>query len=217
MRNTVLLLVAGPTLFGCLNSAESGSEQHGIGANEHVSGNSVPTIHGDPSPGVMFGEKYVFEPSAIDADSDTLSYNIQNKPAWALFDAVTGAISGQPTIGDVGVYENIVISVSDGKSSISLPAFSITVSQSALGAVTLSWFAPTRNSDGTPLQDLAGYKIYYRRSPGTYDYVVRIDNPGITTYVIEQLSPATYFFNATSFNTSGVESSFSEEVMRTVD
>ena len=27
--------------------------------------------------------------------------------------------------------------------------------------VTLSWDPPTTNADGTPLTDLAGYKVYY--------------------------------------------------------
>jgi hypothetical protein len=107
--------------------------------------------------------------------------------------------------------------VSDGKSTTSLQTFAITVSQSALGAVTLSWVAPTQNSDGSPLTDLAGYKIYYRTEIENYYQEIRIDNPGITTYVIEQLSPATYFFAATAYNISGVESAFSGKVMRVVD
>ena len=100
--------------------------------------------------------------------------------------------------------------------SASLPVFSITVSQTAEGVVTLSWVAPTENSDGSPLMDLAGYKIYLRKNSGSYDQEIQIDNPSITTYVVEQLSPATYYFAATAFNSSGVESSFSDEVTRTV-
>jgi hypothetical protein len=73
-------------------------------------------------------------------------------------------------------------------------------------------------SSYTPaLMDLAGYKIYYRKSSGSYVQEVRIDNPSISTYVVDQLSPDTYYFAATAFNTSGVESSFSSEVARTVN
>jgi hypothetical protein len=142
---------------------------------------------------------------------------VKNLPSWANFESATGELYGLPGLGDIGVYENIQISVSDGNSTSALRAFTVTVSQSALGSVTLSWVAPTQNSDGSPLMDLAGYKIYYRNGSGGYSDNIRIDNPGLTTYVVDQLTPATYYFAATAFNASGVESSFSSEVVRMVN
>jgi len=86
------------------------------------------------------------------------------------------------------------------------------------GAVTLSWQPPMQNSDGTPLMDLAGYNIYVGTSSETYDYrQVRLNNPGLTAYVVEQLAPDTYYFAATAFNASGVESAFSGEIVRTIN
>ncbi len=35
------------------------------------------------------------------------------------------------------------------------------------GTITLAWDAPTTNTDGTPLTDLAGYKIYYGPTSGS--------------------------------------------------
>ena len=130
---------------------------------------------------------------------------------------MSGRLSGQPTLGDVGTYEDINITVSDGIASRFLKAFTITVSQSAFGSVTLSWAAPTENSDGSPLIDLAGYKIYYGRSSGEYDHEVRLESPGYTTYVVEQLVPDTYYFAATAFNSIGVESGFSAEAIQVVN
>ena len=62
-----------------------------------------------------------------DPDSDTLGFTIQNRPAWASFDTATGRLSGTPTAANVGTFSNIVISVSDGKATASLAAFTITV------------------------------------------------------------------------------------------
>ena len=77
----------------------------------------------------------------------------------------------------------------------------------ANGAVTLSWQPPTQNADGTPLMDLAGYNIYVGTGSDNYDYrQVRLDNPGLTAYVVENMNPGTYYFAATAFNSSGVES-----------
>ena len=81
------------------------------------------------------------------------------------------------------------------------------------GSATLSWEAPTTRSDGSPLTNLAGYYIYYGRMSGVYDYEIRIDNPGITTYVIENLTPGTWYFVLTSFDSDDIESDYSEEVV----
>ena len=85
-----------------------------------------------------------------------------------------------------------------------------------LGSATLSWTAPTLNTDNSPLTDLAGYKIYYGTEPGHYHAVVRLDNPGITTYVVEYLTPNTYYFAVTAFNSAGIESRLSGEARKQV-
>jgi hypothetical protein len=86
------------------------------------------------------------------------------------------------------------------------------------GSVALIWQPPTENADGSPLTDLSGYNIYVGMTSNTYDYMeIRLDNPGLTAYVVDNLDPGTYYFAATSFNASGVESSFSAEVVMIVD
>jgi hypothetical protein len=82
--------------------------------------------------------------------------------------------------------------------------------------VTLTWDAPTLNDDGTTLTDLAGYRLYWSTTPGTYPNSVTIDTPGVTTYVIENLAPGTYEFVATAINAQGVESGYSNSATMTV-
>lgn len=72
------------------------------------------------------------------------------------------------------------------------------------------------NTDGTALTDLAGYRIYWGQTAGNYPNSVSINNPGITTYVIENLASGSYTFVATSFNTDGVESGYSAPATKTV-
>jgi hypothetical protein len=86
------------------------------------------------------------------------------------------------------------------------------------GSVTLTWQPPTENADGSPLTDLSGYNIYVGMTSNTYDYMeIRLDNPGLTAYVVDNLDPGTYYFAATAFNSLGIESAFSGEVARTVN
>ena len=79
---------------------------------------------------------------------------------------------------------------------------------------TLSWDEPTTNTDETNLTDLAGYKIYYGTSPGTYDSA--IDVADVATYTITDLSPATYYFVVTAYDEAGNESNYSNEVSKTI-
>ena len=179
--------------------------------------NSAPQITGTPDTNVTVGQNYLFTPTASDVDGDQLTYSIQNRPGWGQFNTSTGALSGSPQSGDVGSYANITISVSDGSLTNSLTGFAITVNQISTGSATLSWIPPTENDDGTPLTDLAGYKIYYGTTPGSYPNQITINNPGIASYVVDNLTSNTWYFVSTSFNSTGVESPFSNVATRTVN
>ncbi|MEO5333424.1 MAG: tandem-95 repeat protein [Magnetococcus sp. YQC-5] len=89
--------------------------------------NDPPSISGVPSTGVLDNSPYSFIPSATDLENDPLTFSIQNKPVWATFNSTTGALTGSPAYSDLGSSPNIIISVSDGANTVSLPAFSITV------------------------------------------------------------------------------------------
>ena len=89
--------------------------------------NSPPTISGTPATSVQAGAHYAFQPSASDPDKNTLVFSIAAMPIWASFSTSTGLLSGTPSSANVGTYSNIVVSVSDGTNTVSLPAFSITV------------------------------------------------------------------------------------------
>jgi hypothetical protein len=90
--------------------------------------NSAPVISGSPNTQVAEGQTYRFVPTANDADGDSLTFSIANRPSWASFNASTGALRGTPDYNDGGTTSNIRISVSDGNAVASLDAFSITVS-----------------------------------------------------------------------------------------
>jgi len=66
------------------------------------------------------------------------------------------------------------------------------------------------------VQDPPAYEFYYGTSPGSYSNQVRVNNPGIATFIIENLAPATYYVVATATNDAGVESRFSNEATKQV-
>ncbi|GJM27351.1 MAG: hypothetical protein DHS20C16_37660 [Phycisphaerae bacterium] len=179
-------------------------------------GNRAPSISGNPPDSVVVGDSYAFTPQSADADGDTLQFSVQNLPGWTNFNDVTGTIAGTPTMADIATYSDIVVSVSDGMQTSSMPAFSIDVTQVGTASTMLSWTAPTQNNDGSPLTDLAGYIIFYGPSSRNYTNELRIDNPGMTSVVVDGLAPGTYYFAAKAFNSASVESDYTGEVSKTL-
>ena len=221
MRKVALACGLGVTLAtsGCLGggggSSSSGGESK-LPRKGAESGNRPPLIAGHAPPEALADEFFDFRPHANDPDGDRLVFSIANKPVWARFNRETGRIHGTPGAGDVGVYTGITIVVSDGRKSTALPTFELAVTQSSSGLVTLSWDPPTRNDDGSSLRNLAGYRIYVGRNPDALSRVIVLNNPGLTRYVVENLSPATWHFAMTSFNRHGHESRRSGTVSKRV-
>ena len=126
IRFTALAVMV--SLGGCLSSDDSATA---AAPNPVAPSNSAPTISGTPSSSVLMGEQYSFTPSASDADNDPLTFDVQGEPDWLTINSGTGALTGTPTLADVGSYSGIVVSVSDGSASASLPQFSVDVVQEA--------------------------------------------------------------------------------------
>jgi hypothetical protein len=77
--------------------------------------------------------------------------------------------------------------------------------------VNLTWTPPTQNSDGTPLTDLAGYRIFHGcTESGEYDTTTEIGV--VTSHAVTDLE-GTCYFTATAFNAQGIESDFSNEAV----
>jgi hypothetical protein len=180
--------------------------------------NTAPTISGSPAGSVVAGNSYAFQPTAADADGDTLSFSIANKPGWASFSVTSGQLSGTPDSGDAGTYGNIQISVSDGAETASLAAFSITVeaAQAEVGGFTLSWTAPTTRADGAPLSlaDIDGYRIYLGNSPGNYSDMIDVADGTAQSASVIDLPVDTYYLVMTTYDSTGLESAYSGEISK---
>jgi Putative Ig domain len=182
---------------------------------------NAPIISGTPPATATVGNPYSFRPSAFDPDGDPIRFEITGKPAWASFDAATGALAGTPASRDVGTYSNIRIKVTDGRRTRSLNPFSITVVQASAalpttGSATLAWSRPTQNTDGSMLVDLAGYRVHYGQASRRYDRVIELPSPGLTSVVIEALPAGTWYFAVKAYRATGIESDYSGEAAKTI-
>ena len=84
------------------------------------------------------------------------------------------------------------------------------------GSASLSWVAPTTNTDGTPLTDLAGFTINYGASPSAMTQTVEVPNSTATDYVVEGLASGTWYFTVTAYTTGGTQSAPSDVANKTI-
>ena len=212
---------AGTTPANILIWAEDGVDNAYLtpyfGIKVVTSGADKPSISGTPPTSVTAGSTYRFQPTARDPDGKTLSFSVQHKPAWATFSIATGLLEGTPSSTQTGAYDDVIISASNGQYSSALPAFDVAVTGSASTASALiEWVPPTENTNGTPLTDLAGVRIYYGTSAASLSHMVQISSKTETTYRIGNLSAGTWYFGGVSYTTTGAQSAMSRVVSMNV-
>jgi hypothetical protein len=211
---SVSALLSGCGGMGDDNSPTGASTSAAPGAS---TGTSVPTIQlsGTPPGTVVAGNAYVFQPT-VQTSGGTATLSATGLPSWATINSSTGEISGTPTSGDVGTTSNIAIIAVDGSATASLPAFTIDVTAPAAGSASLSWTAPTQNTDGTPVTDLAGYHIYFGTSVGALNSLIDVPGAATTEFEISNLSSGTYYFIVVAYNSLGFESPASNQASKTI-
>ena len=133
------------------------------------------------------------------------------------FSTSTGQLFGIAGQAAIGVHKNIEISVTDGKTTASLPRFSIQVA-SAIGAgsARLRWVAPTQTTRGTPLIGLAGFRVYYGPRQPQFDFVLDVPDAAATQATIDGLGQGTWYFSISAYTETGAESARSAVAMKSI-
>ncbi|MDA8351084.1 MAG: fibronectin type III domain-containing protein [Pseudomonadota bacterium] len=215
---SVRFIVCGLAALGALaGCGGSGSSPSGSVLASAINTKRVAlSVSGTPATTVVAGQTYSFTPTV--SGGATVTYSIQNAPAWASFNTRTGQLSGTPQAANAGTYSNIVVSASANGSSASLPPFAITVAEanSTTGTADVSWTPPTTNTDGSTLLDLAGYNIYYGTSPTALTQMVEVSNVGVTNEVISGLTSGTWYFAVTAYTSNGAESALSNVASKSI-
>ena len=111
------------------------------------------------------GVTYDYQPEATDPEGDALRFSAASLPPWASMDPTTGRITGTPGENDSGIYESITIIVADATHAIVSSAILDHRGERSRRPVPAwprcSWEMPPSKVDGSPLDDLAGYRILY--------------------------------------------------------
>lgn len=102
------------------------------------------------------------------------------------------------------------------------PAFAFLLASYSVQAaeININWQAPTQNVDGSPLTDLAGYKLYIGEDSRDYSIVESIQDAEATSATLTVPIPwltmgdNTVYLAMTALDAEGNESVYSNEVTR---
>ena len=185
------LFIITAALAGCGSSQESGGSA-GQAVTTSAAGAASPSVSVSPAASVV---------------ADTVG-------------VTTGLASAPPNVSAspaaTVVADTVAVSAPSSGSSPVNSSSSDVAPITTTGSVTLSWYAPTENTNDSALTNLAGYVIYYGRSASTMTNTISIDTVGTLTYVISDLSSGTWFFAVKALNASGNESDPSVTVSKTL-
>ncbi|HLA70124.1 MAG TPA: putative Ig domain-containing protein [Steroidobacteraceae bacterium] len=208
--------------MGICNACGSGSDSapplapQGDSPSSPSVANSAPSISGEAGKYARVGTQYEFQPTVNDNEGDKLTFSSNNLPPWATLDLKTGRLAGTPDAGDVGAYEAIVITVADATHVVKTAEFEITVLGAATGVASLQWEIPAAKVDGSPLDNLAGYRILYGRSPDDLDLSVFIEGASVNTYEFSDLESGIWYFAVAAVNVNGLEGPPSIAAMKSI-
>lgn len=134
--------------------------------------------------------------------------------------SATSASDAAATNAPGAVAPDSISRTSTSTTTSSSPAPAATTSTSTPAgtdkSVDITWTAPTANTNGSALTDLAGYTIYYGTSPTALTKSVSVPNAGATDHAVQGLTGGTWYFAVRAYTSAGLESSYSTVISRTV-
>ena len=150
----------------------------------------------------------------------TLSWTVSDNATWLQLTPASGTtttetdtISASVTLSGLaaGTYNAIItVTASGSTNSPQQIPVSLTLSVTAAGTANLTWNTSTES-------DLTGYKVYRATASGTYGAPLATLPKTTTTYTATELQTGTtYFFVITAYDSSGNESTFSNEVSKSI-
>ena len=86
------------------------------------------------------------------------------------------------------------------------------------GVLELSWSAPSTRTDGEPLSlsEIDGYRIYYGKQKGEYVKGADLKDGSAQSVTVTGVPVGEYYVVMTTYDANGVESDYSQSVVKTV-
>jgi hypothetical protein len=149
----------------------------------------------------------------VDLDGSTmLSWSAVGVSSCTASGAWSGdmPVSGTVTVGPLSRKSTYTLACTGTNGSVTAM-----VGVQVIDKVLVSWIAPSTRVDGTEYTSPDGFRLYYGTSPGHYTNSIRIWKAEASKRSL-LLTSDTYYFAVTAVDLDGLESPYSNEVVRVV-
>ncbi len=177
------------------------------------SSNSAPTVNAGSNQTVQVLDTVTLTASASDSDGSITDYlwrQVDNGAPSISINNFRNRIANftAPQSNTTETYQfRVTVTDNDDATDSDLVSITVNPTQSNTGQATVTWTAPTENTDGSTLNDLAGFTIYYGRNRNDLTNSAVINNSNQTSRTLRNLrNGTTYYFSITARNNSGIES-----------
>ena len=182
------------------------------GAGGSASDSVTVQVNGTPAPGPILSFSAA-DPVVADGGVTTLTWSSQNADSCTASGGWSGSKNpvDSEQVGPITAATTYTLSCS-GPGGTAIEMLTVAIATT----IGLDWVAPTENVDGTPLTDLAAYRIYYGSGSRSYDDFLDVTDPTATSYAVDVIS-GTYYVAMTAIDGDGNESAYSNEVIKTAN
>lgn len=184
---------------------------------ENIQGNQAPVADTGSNSSATENDLVNLNGSASnDPDGTIVSYSwtqtagstvALNSPNAAIASFTAPAVASSTTL-------TFELSVTDNEGATDTSSVTITINPAgeepeATGVATVSWTAPTENTDDSALTDLAGFTVYYGNDVDQLTNSMTVNSFDSSAEIENLLNDQTYYFAVVAFNDLGVESELS--------
>jgi hypothetical protein len=168
-----------------------------------------------PAPSVTLSAS----PQTVSSGGTTvLTWTSTNTTSCAASWTTSDATAGQQTSAALTATTTFSITCSNGAGSTAQGSVPVTVTPATTGTATLTWAAPTENTNGTPVTatELTGYIITYGNSASALTHSVSVQGGTTTTYQVTGLTTGTWYFAVAAVAADGTTSTPSTVGSKTI-
>jgi hypothetical protein len=154
--------------------------------------------------------------TVVSGGVSTLTWTSQNATSCSASGAWSGArsLGGSQSIGPITGNSTYALTCT-GKGGSASQNVIVTVTPAITGSATLTWTAPSQNTDGSPLTTISGYTVYYGTSSSLLTQSVVVSGANTTSYMVTGLAAGTWYFGVTANALDGTSSALSNITSKT--
>jgi trimeric autotransporter adhesin len=150
--------------------------------------------------------------------SSTLTWSSTNATACTASGGWTGSLAtgGAKATGAVNATTTYTLSCTGTGGTATQSAIVAVTTSTSGGTATVTWVAPTINTDGTPVTNLSGYTIYYGTSQSDLTQSVVVSGAATLNYEVNGLASGTWYFAVAADASDGTQSAMSNVGSKTL-